>query len=167
MLQAFAAFSRGDSETFERQAVEILGILDAIETILGSREDYVVQNTIDQAMSVEGTNSATPRMIRQNMINGNYMLNDNYEQMRMLYKPRVNGWLARMRANIDKEDRRILWPQLEKDVAIFARNWIDGPLPRLLDKPVNVISFLSEALVRFDHRRLPPNGISFPADSGE
>lgn len=100
IIEAYKAFKERDKETFESNAGNALKCLNGIEAILSTRPDYSIQQTIDDAMAIPGTNPFLPRMVRKHAINDMYAPVDNYEQLVLFYRPRVESYFDAMRTHI-------------------------------------------------------------------
>ena len=127
-IRAYEALREGKPEDVSKYCASARTTLVWIERLLSSREDYSLQKTIDQAMSVPGTNPSTPRMIRQHCVNDLYATNDNYEQMRLFYRPRAEIYLSAIETKSRKGEKGIRWADISEECEKLRAKWLDGPI---------------------------------------
>ena len=125
------AFDAGNAAEVRKYAEVSRKALAGIENILSTRPDYYLQNTIDQAMAVPGTNPGTPEMIREHSIFAMYSANDVYEEMRVFYRPRIEKWLDLLKDAAAKGEKKINDGVFAKEITNYALyilqdKWIDG-----------------------------------------
>ncbi|MHB1459629.1 MAG: alpha-N-acetylglucosaminidase TIM-barrel domain-containing protein [Armatimonadota bacterium] len=161
MIQMYAYFKVGDSAGFETSAEKVGALLDVIQSILGSRPDYVLKNTISRAMSVPGTNPATPALIRQGTLNDNYTANDNYEQMVVLYRPRVDACIQEMRRRMGHGVSVLKREDLQTQFSAIVQRWRSGDLPEVSGKSDDVVGTIEAAIAKMNHK-----GLSVPSALG-
>jgi hypothetical protein len=160
LICAYKDFKAGNKPSFENNSKGVIQSLNVIETILASRNDYLLANTIEQAMSVPGTNPATPKLIRQANINWNYINNDNYEQMRMVYKTRIEIYLNELRTRINRGigilNYEISWSDLNPKFDPIYKEWLNSEiLPKPEAREPEIVLFIERSIDQVNHLSLP------------
>jgi hypothetical protein len=125
-IRAYHAYRDGDKAQIREWSDAASKALTCIESILSTRPDFSLQATIDQAMSVPGTNPSTPRMIRQHCVNDLYAVNDNYEQVRLFYRPRMEIYFKSLAQRAEAGERTIGWADVSKECEKIRANWLDN-----------------------------------------
>lgn len=127
-IRAYEALREGKPDEVRKRCESARAALIWIERILSTRPDFSLQQTIDQAMSIPGTNPSTPRMIRQHCVNDLYATNDNYEQMRLFYRPRAEIYLSAIEERSRKGKKGIRWTDISEECEQIRARWLDGPI---------------------------------------
>lgn len=127
-IRAYHAYRDGDKAQIRKWSDAARKSLIAIENILSTRPDFSLQATIDQAMSVAGTNPSTPRMIKQHCVNDLYAVNDNYEQLRLFYRPRMEIYFTSLAQRAAAGQRTIAWADVSEECEKIRARWLDNPI---------------------------------------
>ncbi len=127
-IQAYHTFRDGDTDRMLKWGESAQKSLIWIENILSTRPDFSLQATIDQAMSVPGTNPSTPRMIRQHCVNDLYAANDNYEQIHLFYRPRMEIYFRTLAERAAAGKRTIGWTDVSEECEQVRARWLENPV---------------------------------------
>jgi hypothetical protein len=88
---------------FELEAVTVKRLIKALENLLSTREDFYLQKTIDEIMSVDGTNPVGPYIIKSNQETP-YNRSQVYELVTTVYKRDVDAYLDLLRKHLNSKD---------------------------------------------------------------
>ncbi|MBI5095293.1 MAG: alpha-N-acetylglucosaminidase C-terminal domain-containing protein [Candidatus Hydrogenedentes bacterium] len=128
MIEAYRAFKVGKRATFEKNAAVALRCLDGIATILSTRPDFSIQKTIDDAMAIPGTNPFVPRMVRKHAINDMYAPVENFEQLVLFSKPRVEAYFNEMRARMERGDTSFPRASMNAAFGALEKHWWENDI---------------------------------------
>jgi hypothetical protein len=159
LICAYKDFKAGNKTNFENNSKGVIQSLNVIEKILASRDDYLLTNTIEQAMSVPCTNPATPKLVRQANMNWNYINNDTYEQMRMVYKPRIEMYLNELRTRLNRSigvlNYEISWSDLSPKFEPIYKEWLNSErLPTPETREPEIVLFIEKSINQINHKSL-------------
>ncbi len=128
IIKAYEAFKAKKQAAFEENAAQALKCLDGIAAILSTRPDFSIQKTIDDAMAIPGTNPFVPRMIRKHAINDMYAPVENFEQLVLFSKPRVEAYFSEMRTRMAQGGTSFSRGDLNAAFGALDSRWWDNDI---------------------------------------
>jgi alpha-N-acetylglucosaminidase len=145
--KAYEAFAESDQREFERNVALSVDMLDRIERLLSTREDYHLQPQIVEVEAYHGSNPHSAFMMKRACVNEQYPNNDVYELFHFYYIPRVKAWAEIVRARMLEEENTVSsrdvmprWREIEDS---WAANPIAVPDDRRLKvTPVQAVLVL-------------------------
>ncbi|MHB0998374.1 MAG: alpha-N-acetylglucosaminidase TIM-barrel domain-containing protein [Armatimonadota bacterium] len=128
IISAHRAFKSGDIPSMRKWSKHAEDLLMQVELILSTRPDFSIQKTIDDAMSVPGTNPSTPAMIRQQCVNSLYATNDVYEQMHHYYRPKIDIYLKELASRAARGEKNIACADIVAECSKLDKHWLNDPI---------------------------------------
>ncbi len=125
MIKAYEAFKSKDRSAFDKNTALTLKCLDGIAMVLSTRPDFSIKKTIDDAMAIPGTNPFVPRMVRKHAINDMYAPVENFEQLVLFSKPRVEAYFNEMRTRMERGDTSFPRSSMNEAFGKLDQQWWD------------------------------------------
>lgn len=103
LQQLYRAFVEGNRGAFEREATAVGQLLDGLEKILSTREDYCIRPLVEKARRLTGDPNVE-RAVKDGMFTfagtpwlRDYQSKDMFELVKFYYRPRVEAFIAALR----------------------------------------------------------------------
>jgi hypothetical protein len=132
LLRLYDAFKNGSQTDFEREARDMLEILQSQEALLSSSDFYCLQPILDRALTLPGVPKDFDEAIRDILTvwRGrilDYARRDYYELVRFYYHPRVNAFIGHLREQLRKGFKEIRQEDLEARYQEIEQSFVRKP----------------------------------------
>jgi len=132
VMRLYAAFKKGDTEAFEEEASKLAEIMDSVEMLLSSHDDYCLQPIIDKARTLPGAPKDVDRRIRDFVTSWagqiiDYARKDAYELVRFYYRRRVDAFVQYLRGKLAEGSKEIRDEELAPIYHKIEQEWVKKP----------------------------------------
>jgi alpha-N-acetylglucosaminidase len=132
------SFQNADKAGFEKEAKVIGHLMDGLEKLLASREDYRIEPIIKKAKKAPGAPQDIERKVKDDMFTFagtpwllDYQSKDMYELVRFYYRPRVEAFINTLGKELGKTKGIPSTPNPDELTALYRKieeEWLEKPI---------------------------------------
>ena len=138
MMKLYRAFTAGDSQTFDAQAVKIRPIMDSLEEILSTDEYYYITPLIERARKLPHAGADIESRVKEVYTVWDrtspsdwlvdYTRRDFYEVVKLYYRPRLEAFLKVLEEKMTSSNRQVSMNDFVHVFRHIEYSFVDKPL---------------------------------------